>query len=295
MTVGDGQDVDPYHGRGPPPDGGLQAWLVVGGFFNCIFVSLGLGYTFGAYVPTYVEVFGVSRAVAVLPGTLSFGAFIFFGPFCGRAGDYYGVQKTHLFGACLTTAGLLLASFATSMAQVVLCQGILAGIGFSVCYYPALGAVNQFFAKNRGLANALGASGAGVGTLVLAPATDWLIKHYGWESALRIKAVGVFVILAPAQFMLRRRLPLAREGGLNLDVGMFKVVAPAPVHIRMRADSSRLFCRTAILSSCSSRVVSSRWVSETPAPRTHTNAPAPYHKVSLSLITTLHPIARTLD
>lgn len=46
---------DPHHGCGPPPDGGLRAWLVAAGGFAIFFPTLGFSNSFGVMAQYYLE------------------------------------------------------------------------------------------------------------------------------------------------------------------------------------------------------------------------------------------------
>lgn len=46
---------DPHHGCGPPPDGGLRAWLIAAGGFAMFFPTLGFSNSFGVMAEYYLE------------------------------------------------------------------------------------------------------------------------------------------------------------------------------------------------------------------------------------------------
>lgn len=99
-----------------------------------------------------------------------------------------------------------------------------AGLGFALCYTPAIAMVGVYFCERKALAYGIAMSGSGIGTFVLAPVVQLLIEHYSWRGALLI--LGGFVsnlcvcgaLLRP--IVLREEeacpLPLDSESGYNV-------------------------------------------------------------------------------
>ena len=60
------------------------------------------------------------------------------------------------------------------------------GVGFALCYTPAIATVGCYFSRRKALAYGIAMSGSGIGTFVLAPAVQILIDYYSWRGALLI-------------------------------------------------------------------------------------------------------------
>ncbi|XP_076016497.1 monocarboxylate transporter 12-B-like [Genypterus blacodes] len=114
---------------------------------------------------------------------------------CAPLGSYIGnrfsCRATIMLGGLLSSAGLVLSSFATSLEYLYMSLGILTGLGFALCYTPAIAMVGTYFDERKALAYGIALSGCGIGTFALAPAVQLLIKHYSWRGALLI--LGGFV------------------------------------------------------------------------------------------------------
>jgi MFS family permease len=65
--------------------------------------------------------------------------------------------------------GLVLAGLAADLISVYLAYGLGVGLGVGLAYVPAIGAVQRWFVRRRGLASGLAVSGIGFGTLVMPP------------------------------------------------------------------------------------------------------------------------------
>ena len=66
-----------------------------------------------------------------------------------------------------------------------------AGLGFALCYTPAIVMVGCYFRERKALAYGVAMSGSGIGTFVLAPAVQLLIDMYSWRGALLILSAFV--------------------------------------------------------------------------------------------------------
>jgi MFS family permease len=192
----------------------FYGWLVVAAAFTVTFVGFGSAYTFSAFVGSLQSDFGASRgSVALifsLAGFLYFGLGIVTGPLADR----WGSQRLAVTGMVLTGVGLALASIARSLAEVYVAYGLGVGLGVGCAYVPALGAVQRWFVKRRGLASGLAVSGIGVGTLVMPPFAALLIATLGWRHAYLVLGV-LAAILGGGMALLIENDP--RDRGLGPD------------------------------------------------------------------------------
>lgn len=65
------------------------------------------------------------------------------------------------------------------------------GLGFALCYTPAIALVGCYFQQRKALAYGIAMSGSGIGTFVLAPVLQLLIELYSWRGALLILSAVV--------------------------------------------------------------------------------------------------------
>ncbi|CAL8304005.1 unnamed protein product [Lota lota] len=96
-----------------------------------------------------------------------------------------------VLGGLLSSSGLLLSSFCSSLEGLYLSLGILTGVGFALCYTPAIATVGCYFSHRKALAYGIAMSGSGIGTFLLAPAVQLLIDYYSWRGALLILSAFV--------------------------------------------------------------------------------------------------------
>ncbi|KAL6478212.1 hypothetical protein MHYP_G00140470 [Metynnis hypsauchen] len=109
---------------------------------------------------------------------------------CAPLGSYIGnrlsCRAAVMVGGLLSSVGLVLSSFATSLEYLYLSLGVLTGVGFAFCYTPAIAMVGTYFKVRKALAYGIAMSGTGIGTFILAPVVQLLIELYSWRGALLI-------------------------------------------------------------------------------------------------------------
>lgn len=66
------------------------------------------------------------------------------------------------------------------------------GLGFALCYSPAIAMVGKYFNRRKALAYGISMSGSGIGIFILAPVVQLLIEQFSWRGALLI--LGGFVL-----------------------------------------------------------------------------------------------------
>ena len=88
--------------------------------------------------------------------------------------------------------------------QFQLLFGVLVGLAAGSFYAPLIATVTRWFTANRSLAVALVSSGMGIGTLVIAPLSRWIITRYDWRTALLAIGGLAWLVVLPAALLVRR-------------------------------------------------------------------------------------------
>ena len=178
----------------------FRGWYVVAGAFAVTFLGFGGAYSFSAFLDPLQREFGASRGSVSL--VFSLAGFLYFalGVITGPLADRWGSRPLAVAGMVLTGAGLALAGVARSLIEVYLAYGLGVGLGVGLAYVPALGAVQRWFVRRRGLASGLAVSGIGLGTLAMPPLAALLIEAVGWRSSYI--AIGALIAIAGAVLAL---------------------------------------------------------------------------------------------
>src|SRR6266568_4086888 len=147
-------------------------------------------------LPAVQAEFGVARADASLPYTLSMLGYAFGGVAMGKLSDRYGIVRPMVFGILVLGLGYVLAgAAAANLWQFALAYGVLIGTGSSVTLGPLMADLSNWFERRRGVAVALVASSNYF--------AGWRATHVG---------IGLFcaATMLPLVFLLRRRPEMRR-------------------------------------------------------------------------------------
>ena len=152
--------------------------------------------------------FGVDRAAATLPYTLTMVSFGLGGILIGRLSDRFGVLVPVLAGASCLGTGLILAALAPNLATFAAAHGLLIGLGCSGTFAPLVADISLWFTRYRGIAVAVCASGNYLAGAVWPPILQHFFDAAGWRATY--VGVGLFALAValPLAFVLRRRTPV---------------------------------------------------------------------------------------
>ena len=192
----------------PAPDGGLAGWGKVGSMMVVQASTIGLQYAFGILFVVLLEAFpGHGRAAVSWVGALSTGVLEIAAVLAGVVSSATSVRFCVFIGSLLTWLGLFLSSFATELWHLYLTFGVLVGLGHALCFPAGMIVVNGWFTKRRALANGVGTTGVGVGTLIFGPLTKLLVEALGWRATFRVLSLSAAsAILAGLNYTSREEV-----------------------------------------------------------------------------------------
>ncbi len=165
-------------------------------------------YAVTVVLPTVQVDFGVDRAAASLPYTLTMIGFGFGGILMGRLADRFGVMAPLMLGAVGLGTGFVSAGLAGSLWHFSLAQGLLLGLlGTSATFAPLVADTSLWFTRRRGIALGICMSGNYVAGAVWPPVIQHFVESSGWRATYI--GIGVFCILSmlPLALVYRRRPP----------------------------------------------------------------------------------------
>lgn len=204
--------------REPP-----YAWVVVWACFGSLAVIFGVAYSFAAFFESFAREFDAQRADVSLVFGLCGLIYFVLGTGGGLLADRFGPRLVCMGGMVLIAGGLFGTSLAGSMGAVYGTYGVCIGLGIALVYTPAIGCVQPWFTRRRGLASGIASAGIGAGTLVVPLLVSAAIAALDWRDTLRLLGLGVLVLGLGCTALLRRAPAAARPAG---DEGAG--VAPPP-------------------------------------------------------------------
>jgi MFS family permease len=208
---------------GPPPDGGLQAWLQVLVAHLVIFNTWGYINSFGVFQTYYIGALDQSPSDISWIGSVQVFLLFFIGTFSGRATDAGYFRHTFVFGTILILLGVFMASLYTEYWQLFLAQGICTGIGNGLLFCPTLALLPTYFTKNRAMAVGLAASGTTTGGMIIPGIFEALLPRVGFGWTLRVLGLIMLVFQLIAFALGRTRVP-PRSIGPLVEFSAFKEI-----------------------------------------------------------------------
>lgn len=112
-----------------------------------------------------------------------------------------------IVGLVIASLAMALSSLCTTVPQLVITQGLVAGIGGCLAYVPCDVYIDEWFVKRKGLAYGIVWSAAGFGGCLLPLLINALLGAFGLRTALQIWAGVLFASASSLAYFIRPRLP----------------------------------------------------------------------------------------
>jgi MFS family permease len=193
----------------------FYGWIVTACAFSVLFLTYGVQYSFGVFLPAMLDELGWQRAN--IAGAFSLYTMVYSGCswMSGRLTDSKGPRTVIAIGGVLLGSGIITTSYMSAVWQLYVWYGLVAALGMSTAYIPCNTTVVKWFQRKRGLALGLAASGSSCGILICPPLTSSLVAHWGWRPVYFSCGVVILICLTVlARFMVRspEHLGLAPDG-----------------------------------------------------------------------------------
>ena len=206
-------------------------WTVVAIVFLTVSATLGTRAAFGVLLMPVADGLGWSRGVVAGAIAVNNILWAVSAAPMGALLDRWGPRPVFAGAAIVTGLGLTLGALSQEPWQLYLGVGVLAGIGLTPLVPNSQTVIlANWFVQRRGLAIGLAASGVGIGMLVLAPLTRWVVDQAGWQAGFLVLAGLFFVGIAPLNALAQRRRPE--------DCGLLPDGAAAPPRVPPPAGPS---------------------------------------------------------
>jgi MFS family permease len=137
--------------------------------------------------------------------------------------DRFGVRPVVTFALLMVAVGSGLTVFMTEPWQLILCWGLLVGIGtgsMSMAFVATI--TSRWFVARRGLVSGILTAGNATGQLIFLPVVAWLATHHGWRTAALLAAAAALAVVPLVLLLLRNHpadLGLQAFGATEADPG----------------------------------------------------------------------------
>lgn len=200
------------------PEGGTKGWLCVFGSFCGLAAILGITNT----LAVYQNYFLTHQLATSSPGTVGwiFGLYTFVAFFggiqIGPMFDAVGPRWLVFAGSVCTTASTLILGECQKFWHFMLTFGLLAGLGMSLVFTPAVASIGHYFFRRRGEATGIAATGGAFGGIMFPLIIQALLPKVGFAWTTRVATLINLVFLAIANMLIRSRLPRKRPSKENI-------------------------------------------------------------------------------
>ncbi len=198
-----------------------RAWPVAAVTFVTIIGAAGFASLPGLLIEPLHGEFGWSRGTIGFAVSVNLALYGLTAPFAAALMDRFGIRKVVACALTVIAAGAGLTVFMTVAWQLVLCWGVLVGLGSgSMALAFAATVTNRWFSARRGLVTGILTAAGASGQLVFLPLLSWIVEHHDWRPAAVTVSVAALVVV-PFVWLLLRDHPA--------DVGLAPYGSDTPV------------------------------------------------------------------
>ncbi len=180
------------------------AWVIAGVSFVALLGAAAFRSVPGVFmVPLHGE-FGWSHGTIGLAMSVNMTLFGLTAPCAAALMDRFGVRPVVCAALTLIAAGSALSVTMTASWQLVLCWGVLVGIGTGSISMGFVATIaTRWFTERRGLVTGVLTAAGATGQLVFLPVVAEVTTRHGWRWASLIVAAAALAVVPPALAFLR--------------------------------------------------------------------------------------------
>ena len=182
-------------------------------------------------LPAVQADFGVPRAGAALPYTLTMIGFMSGGIMVGRLADRFGIMPPLAVGTILMCLGYFLTASAPTLPAFAVVSGVTIGLGSAASFAPLVADASLWFDRHRGLAISLATIGSSLSGVVWPPIIQHFIAEVGWRQTH--VGIGIFCLatMLPLTLVLRRRPVFDKPATEAASIGNANQVIDLPPNV----------------------------------------------------------------
>ncbi|MFI1100914.1 MFS transporter [Streptomyces melanogenes] len=204
-----------------------RAWFVAAVTFVTIIGAAAFRSLPGLLIEPLHDEFGWSRGTIGSAVSVNLALYGLTAPFAAALMDRFGIRRVVAVALTVIAAGAGLTVFMDSAWQLMLCWGLLVGLGSgSMALAFAATVTNRWFTERRGLVTGILTAASASGQLIFLPVLSWLVEHHGWRPAAVTVALAALAVV-PFVWLLLRDHPA--DVGLAPYGSDTYVEKPAPV------------------------------------------------------------------
>ncbi|MFC7762866.1 MFS transporter [Catellatospora bangladeshensis] len=183
------------------------AWAAAAVALVAIVGAAGFRATPGVLIDPLQQEFGWSRGTISLAVSVNLVLYGLTSPFAAALMERFGMRRVVSGALLLVAAGSGLTVFMSASWQLVLCWGLLVGLGTgSMALAFVATFTSRWFVRHRGLVTGVLTAGGAAGQLVFLPLLAALVQSYDWRVAA-LTVAGSALLVVPLVLWLLRDSP----------------------------------------------------------------------------------------
>jgi predicted MFS family arabinose efflux permease len=181
-----------------------RAWAVAVVTFVTLIGAAAFASLPGLLIDPLHSEFGWSRGMVGFAVSVNLALYGLTAPFAAALMDRFGIRRVVACALLTIALGAGLTVYMTQVWQLVLCWGVLVGVGSgSMALAFAATVTNRWFVARRGLVTGILTAGGAAGQLVFLPLLSWITEHHGWRPAAATVAFAALAVVPFVWLLLR--------------------------------------------------------------------------------------------
>ncbi|WP_193504892.1 MFS transporter [Streptomyces coeruleorubidus] len=216
-----------------------RAWFVAAVTFVTIIGAAAFRSVPGLLIDPLHDEFDWSRGTISAAVSVNLALYGLTAPFAAALMDRFGIRRVVAVALTVIALGSGLTVWMTAAWQLMLCWGLLVGLGSgSMALAFAATVTNRWFTERRGLVSGILTAASASGQLIFLPLLSWIVERHDWRPAAVTVALAALAVV-PFVWLLLRDHPA--DVGLKPYGATEFVPKPAPVPGAARRAVTVLF------------------------------------------------------
>ncbi|MFJ9560004.1 MFS transporter [Streptomyces fuscichromogenes] len=181
-----------------------RAWFVAAVTFVTIIGAAAFRSLPGLLIDPLNAEFGWSRGTIGAAVSVNLALYGLTAPFAAALMDRFGIRRVVAVALTVIALGSGLTVWMTAAWQLMLCWGLLVGLGSgSMALAFAATVTNRWFTTRRGLVSGILTAASASGQLIFLPLLSWMVETYDWRPAAVTVALAALAVVPFVWLLLR--------------------------------------------------------------------------------------------
>ncbi|GGN14621.1 MFS transporter [Streptomyces fuscichromogenes] len=181
-----------------------RAWFVAAVTFVTIIGAAAFRSLPGLLIDPLHAEFGWSRGTIGAAVSVNLALYGLTAPFAAALMDRFGIRRVVAVALTVIALGSGLTVWMTAAWQLMLCWGLLVGLGSgSMALAFAATVTNRWFTTRRGLVSGILTAASASGQLIFLPLLSWMVESYDWRPAAVTVALAALAVVPFVWLLLR--------------------------------------------------------------------------------------------